>query len=152
MNPNRESYDQTQEIRIPESPPVRKRRSWYLLSGLVLGLVIGLVYAWLVNPIVYSHATPAGMQADDQDSYRSMIAQVYTVTGDLDRAKLRLAVLEDDNPVFALGSQAQRCMAEGNTEEARSLALLASALQSDAPTNATDPVSTQTLDFSTSTP
>jgi hypothetical protein len=152
MNPNRESYDQTREIRIPESPPVRKRRSWYLLSGLVLGLVIGLIYAWLVNPIVYSHATPAGLQADDQDSYRSMIAQVYAVTGDLDRAKLRLAVLEDDNPVFALGSQAQRCMAGGNTEEARSLALLASALQSDTPTNAPDPVSTQTLDFSTSTP
>ena len=155
MTPARDNFDQTREIRVYEPPPKRKKGIWYLLTGLLLGLVIGLVYAWLVNPVVYTHSTPSGLQEDHRDTYRSMIAQAYATTGDLERAQLRLAVLEDDNPVYALGSQAQRCMAEENPEEARALALLASALQSGAPaapTATTEPIPTQTLDYTTPIP
>jgi hypothetical protein len=120
--------DDTRETRI--TPPERAKRSpWYLLTGAVLGLILGLVYAWLINPVVYESSTPGTLGEADKDFYRAMIAQVYDVTGDLGRASLRLALLEDPDPVFALGAQAQRALAAGREGDAHALALLASALQ-----------------------
>jgi hypothetical protein len=120
--------DDTRETRItPQAPP--KRSPWYLLTGAVLGLILGLVYAWLINPVVYESSTPGTLGEADKDVYRLMIAQVYEATGDLGRASLRLTVLEDPDPVYALGAQAQRALAAGREGEAHALALLASALQ-----------------------
>jgi hypothetical protein len=152
MTHNQENDAYMREIRVPEPQPERKRGGWYLLNGLILGMLIGLVYTLLINPVIYTHSTPATLQAEDKAAYRSLIAQVYAVTEDLERAQLRLALLEDDNPVYTLGTQAQRCMAEGNITEAQALALLASALQSTDPTAVPSPVPTQTLDFTPSTP
>ena len=142
----------TQEIQVPDPQPKRKRGSWYLLTGLIIGLIFGLVYAWIINPVIYTHSTPATLQEVDKDSYRSLIAQAYAATSDLERAQLRLALLEDENPVYALGTQAQRCVAEGNMSEAQALALLASTLQSMDPTATTEPIPTQTLPIITLTP
>ncbi len=152
MTPGWENDDYTQEVQVPEPPSERKRGSWYLLTGLIIGLIFGLDYALLVNPVIYTHSTPATLQEEDKDSYRILIAQVYSATGDLDRAQLRLALLDDENPVYALGAQAQRSVAEGNTTEARALALLASALQSTVTTATTEPISTQTLPIITLSP
>ena len=120
--------DDTRETRItPEEPP--KRSPWYLLTGVVLGLILGLVYAWLINPVIYESSTPGTLGEADKDFYRVMIAQVYETTGDLERASLRIALLEDPDPVYAMGAQAQRALAAGREGEAHALALLASALQ-----------------------
>ena len=120
--------DDTRETRItPQGPPKRSR--WYLLTGAILGLILGLVYAWLINPVVYESSTPGTLGEADKDFYRATIAQVYAATGDLDRALLRLTLLEDPDPVYALGAQAQRALAAGRETEAHALALLASALQ-----------------------
>jgi len=107
-----------------------KRGSWYLLVALVLGVVLGLIYTWVVDPVVYETALPSTLNEEDKDSYRLMIAQVYAATGNLERAELRLEVLEDNNPIYALGAQAQQFMAEGRVNDAQALALLASDLQS----------------------
>ncbi|MFW5714158.1 MAG: cellulose-binding protein, partial [Brevefilum sp.] len=63
------------------------------------------------------------------------------------------------DPVFALGAQAQQSLAEGQTEEAHALALLASALQGGGsvpadpmPTGTPSPVPTRTLPVNTPTP
>ena len=118
----------TQEVRT--SPQPRQKSSpLYLLTGLILGLILGLMYAWVINPVIYENTVPASLGDADKDFYRSTIGQVFAVTGDLERAFLRLTLLEDPDPVYALGVQAQRVLAEGQDEEARALALLASALQ-----------------------
>jgi len=131
---------------------------------LILGLVVGLAYAWLINPVIYGDSTPATLAAEDKDHYRSMIAQVYALSGDFQRASIRLELLEDLHPVYALGGQAQQALAAGFEHEARALALLASTLQNSitqkkAPTNlspiSTEPppgVPTQTLPVPTATP
>jgi hypothetical protein len=156
----------TRKLRVQSDPsepnahvPEPKQGSWYLLTGLVLGLAFGLVYAWLVNPAIYQHVTPASLAPTFKDSYRSLIAQTYAATGNLERATHRLALLEDPNPVFALGAQAQQALADGQAEEAHALALLASALQGDAtmeagpiPTATLPPVPTRTLPINTPTP
>lgn len=122
--------EETKILPITPKPP-EKRSSWYLLTGLILGLMLGLLYAWLVNPVVYENTTPATLQKTYKDAYRSTIARVFAATGDLERARQRLDLLEDADPIFSLGKQAQQAQADGNMEEALSLALLASALQSE---------------------
>ena len=105
--------EDTHEISVT-TPTSQKRSSWYLLTGIILGLILGLAYAWLINPVIYKSGPPAALGEVDKDFYRVTIAQVFWVTGDLERASLRLVLLEDPDPVDALGAQAQRALATGN--------------------------------------
>jgi len=111
------------------------RGPWYLLTGLVLGAVIGLLYAWAVQPVQYTNTTPASLRPDFKDQYRALIAAAYLADGDLVRAKARLALLNDADVYRSLAEQAQRTLAEGSDpEEARALGLLAVALGQPPPT------------------
>ena len=112
-----------------ELPTTPKRGGWYLLFGLILGLILGLVYTWVINPVIYETTAPSTLSEADKDTYRLMIARVYASTENYERAILRLEILEDSDPVFALGTQAQHLQAAGNPDDAHALALLASAIQ-----------------------
>jgi len=124
--------DQTQELRIT-SPSEEKRHHWYLLTGLIIGIAAGLIITWLLFPVVYQDTLPASLSPAYKEIYRSTIAQVFTATGNLERAVSRLALIEDEDVIFALGAQAQRALADGQEKEARALALLASEIQAVIP-------------------
>ena len=146
---------ETKKLKIqPTSHP--NQGSWYLITGLVIGLILGLAYTCLLNPVIYENSRPASLSEGDQDIYRATIAMVFAETGHLERAISRLALLEDVNPVLALGAQAQQALADENHTEAYALALLASALQSHQaepqPTDTPCLVPTQTLPLITPTP
>jgi len=102
------------------------RGPWYLLTGLVLGLAFGLVYAWVIAPVQYVDTTPASLRADFKEQYRALIAVAYLSNGELDRAKARLKLLNDIDPGQQLAVQAQLAQTSGAPEsEVRGLALLA---------------------------
>jgi len=105
------------------------RGPWYLLTGLILGFLVGLFYAWAIQPVEYVDTIPGSLRADFKDKYRVLIASAYTSQSDLVRAKARLELLGDQDIFRVLAEQAQRTLAEdGSSEEARSLGLLAIAL------------------------
>jgi hypothetical protein len=105
-------------------------RRWYLLTGLLVGLGLGLLVAWVLYPVQYINSSPYSLGASAKEGYRSMIAQAYLADGDLERARQRLALLKDTSPVQVLADQAQRLVAKnGSPQEARALALLAADLQ-----------------------
>ncbi len=136
----------------PEESLDEKRGSWYLLTGLILGLIIGLAYTWWISPVEYHETAPSTLKDNYKDHYRSIIAQVYAATGNLTRAQSRLALLQDQNPIAALASQAQQVLASSGSEnEARALAMLAAALEIQNQTGTPEPA-TATLDRSTATP
>jgi hypothetical protein len=134
----------------------RGRGPWYLITGFVLGAVLGLAYAWVVDPIEYLDTAPISLRADFKDEYRALIASAYVANGDLARAESRLALLGDGDPARVLAEQAQRAMAEGQSpQNAQALGLLAiavgqglipvpvTAIPSDTPSSnpsSTDPV------------
>ncbi len=106
-----------------------ERGSWYLLTGLILGIVLGLLYSWIIAPIEYVDTIPDTLRSDYKDSYRLTIGLAYQSTGDLARAQARLNLLGDEDHALALAEQAQRHLAEGGTaEEAQALADLAAVL------------------------
>ena len=105
------------------------RGHWYLLTGFVIGIVLGLVYAWLIVPRERQDTSPASLQAEFKDQYRAMIASAFVATGNLPRAEARLALLADDDVIQVLAAQAQRTLGEGKSPlEAQALGLLAVAL------------------------
>ena len=111
-----------------------ERGPWYLLTGLVIGIVLGLVYAWVIQPVKYVDTPPFSLRQDFKDRYRALIAAAYLANNDLVRAQARLELLRDENPFRTLSEQAQRTLAENGTlDEARALGLLAVALSQASP-------------------
>lgn len=106
-----------------------KRGPWYLLTGVVIGIVLGVLVGWAIPPGQDANTTPATLRSDFKDEYRYMIAAAYSATGNLVRARARLALLTDADSVKALGDQAQRMLANNTAPEVvRSLADLSEAL------------------------
>lgn len=89
------------------------RDLWHLPLALLLGFGIGLVISWVIAPLEVTNTTPALLRDDFKAEYRALVAAAYTSTGDLERAKERLAPLNDADIIVALEQQAQRDVAEG---------------------------------------
>ncbi len=108
-----------------------KRDGWMWLLALLAGFGLGLVYAWMVAPVRYVNTVPTTLRSDFKDQFRAAIAASYSATHNLDRAKARLALLGDADPVQALTAQAQRMLASGASfDSIRQVAALASDLKS----------------------
>ena len=112
-----------------------KRVLWVLLLALLFGLGLGLVYAWVISPTRIVDSEPIALRADFKDHYRSAIAAAYAGTGNITRARARLSLLGDPNPIEALNAQAQRLIASGEIQQADQVAALASALESGSVTS-----------------
>jgi len=65
---------------------------------LIIGIGVGLVYGWVINPVKYVDTTPAKLRSDYQTDYILMVAEAFQAEGDLDLAARRLAVLGDSPP------------------------------------------------------
>jgi hypothetical protein len=106
------------------------RSPFYLLTGLVIGIVLGVLYSWLWIPAEALEAHPADLRDDFKDAYRELIARAYTSNSDLGRAEARLALLGDSDPARELAVQAQLSLGqEGASDAARALGILAAHLQ-----------------------
>jgi hypothetical protein len=107
-----------------------QRGPWYLLTGVVIGLVLGLVYSWWIHPVEYVDTPPSSLRGGYKDQYRLMIAYAFAANPDMVRAQERLKLLKDADPQRALTEQAQRILAnEGSEQDARTLGALAAAFQ-----------------------
>lgn len=107
-----------------------KRIPWTILTALLAGFGLGLVYSWVISPLRVIDADPVALRSDFKDSYRAVIAAAYAANGNLSRAQARLTLLNDPDPVEALNAQAQRMLASGDSfQQADQVAALALALQ-----------------------
>ncbi len=106
-----------------------RRGPWFLLTGLLIGLLAGLLYAWLINPVRFVDTAPGLLLPEFKDQYRSMVALAYQANHDLGRAEGRLAQIKETDSIAELTSQAERIRAQGGSEqEATALTNLAIAL------------------------
>jgi hypothetical protein len=118
-----------------------RRGPWYLITGLVVGLLFGLLYTWVISPSRLVDTSPDRLAPAFKEHYRSMIALAFESNADLGRARGRLQLLKDEDPAAALSAQAQRILAQGGSpQEARALAALAAAMGGQVPAQPVEPV------------
>lgn len=131
-----------------------RRSPIYLITGLILGVALGILYTWVLVPVETIETQPIDLRADFKDAYRVLIARAYQSNYDLDRAEARLALVGDEDPVRALSVQAQLTLGEeGQENAARALGLLAAAIQGNPPSNTDNPVQSATpAELSNTTP
>jgi len=76
---------------------------WTLfLLVIIVGLALGLVYGWVVNPVSFQDTTLNSLRIDYKTDYALMVAEVYHQENDLDWALNRLTLLEDPTPLASV--------------------------------------------------
>ena len=66
--------------------------------ALALGIALGLVYGWVIDPVQYTDVTPDALRIDYQTDYVLMVAEAYHAEQDPALASRRLAVLGSQPP------------------------------------------------------
>jgi hypothetical protein len=88
---------------------VRIIRIFWFLVAIILGLVGGMYYGWIVNPVKYVNTTPDSLRYDYKTDYVLMVAEVYQNEQNLTLAARRLSLMGSDSP----GRLVQRSIASG---------------------------------------
>ena len=70
----------------------------FSLIALGIGIGLGLLYGWEINPVQFVDTTPASMRADYRADYVLMVAEAYHADQNTDLAVRRLAVLGGSSP------------------------------------------------------
>ncbi len=87
-----------------------ERGPWYLLTGLVIGVILGLVYSLKFDPVVFESTAPLSLNSEAKDNYRALIAAAFAANGNLVEAQARLNLLGDQNTARTVALQAQRAV------------------------------------------
>ncbi len=81
-------------VRVP--PATGGRRWFFIVAGIVVGLIIGLpVLGWLVFPVEWVNASPADLTAGFQQEYVQLVADSYALNQDAGLARSRIGFLGD---------------------------------------------------------
>jgi hypothetical protein len=109
-----------------------KRWGWLIPLMLLAGIGMGILYSWIIAPVRYVDTSPDSLRADFRDDIREAIAASYAATGNMERARARLAYLGDADPAQALNAQAQRMLTAGaQSDSVEQVARLAADLESE---------------------
>ncbi len=116
------------------------RGPWYLLTGLLIGLMIGVSIALIFYPVKFIDTAPDALSDTNKDIYRALIAIAFQSDQDIGRANARLNLLNDSDNVNVMEAQAQRLLANGeSSEEAQALAHLAIIIDKQIPKSSPTP-------------
>lgn len=73
---------------------------WFkFILAILTGIILGLVYGWVINPASDSSVTPEGLRIDYRTDFVLMIAEAYQLDGNLDNAIARLNSLGGPSPL-----------------------------------------------------
>ena len=86
---------------------------WFpILIAVPLGITLGLVYGWVIDPVQYTDITPDALRIDYRTDYVLMVAEAYHAEQDPALAAQRLAVLGSEPPAV-IAREAYRLCAPG---------------------------------------
>lgn len=105
------------------TPDPDRRRRGLTLAGLVIGVVIGLslglVYAWEINPVVQTDISPWQLNTDGQTKWLIAVSVAWAHDGDLVLAANRLNELHWSDQTFQKVAQAACDLARGSDAQSQ---------------------------------
>jgi hypothetical protein len=81
-----------------------------------LGVAIGLVYGWILQPAQFLDTTPASLRSDYRADYVLMVAEAYHESADGDLARRQLAVFGADPPALICAHALQTARQAGYSQ------------------------------------
>lgn len=115
---------------VAQSRTMSPRLARFLI-GLVIGLALGLGYAWRIQPVAYYDTAPDSLRQDYRVDYVLMVSQSYQADGDMQLALLRLAALGPQPPGDIVDDAIAFAVANGFVQQDReALSRLAEDLRS----------------------
>lgn len=97
-------------------------------TGILVGLVLGIVVGWWLWPVTYTNTAPAALREDYRNDYVLMTAAAFEADHDLQKALSRLENLDPDDPVAPVAELAHTLIDNGGSrQDITRLALLARA-------------------------
>jgi hypothetical protein len=98
----------------------------YLFTGIVIGILLGCLIAFVVLPVRYIDTSPTTLSESQKSVYRALIGRAYLYEADSGRAFSRLALLNETDLQSVIVAQSQQLAASGgDPDSARGLSLLA---------------------------
>ncbi|NJN80205.1 MAG: hypothetical protein HC797_06910 [Anaerolineales bacterium] len=105
-----------------------------IIIALTVGIAIGLIYGWVVDPIEYVDVTPNILREDYRVDYVLMTAEAYQSDFDSENAARRLAILGSEPPAEITASALDYAKRNNFTPtEIESLQALLTAMQTYQP-------------------
>ncbi|HCB01636.1 MAG TPA: hypothetical protein DEP19_04560 [Anaerolineae bacterium] len=105
-----------------------------IIIALAIGIVLGLIYGWVVDPIEYVDVTPNILREDYRVDYVLMTAEAYQKDFDSETAARRLAILGSESPATITANALEYAIANNFTEtEIQYLQTLLTAMQTYSP-------------------
>ncbi len=100
-------------------------------SGILIGLILGLIIGWGLWPVTYTRTTPEFLRQDFRDDYMAWVAREYAASGDVAAARDRLGLdyWKKEDPIAVLQSLAQ----QRGGQDQRNIDALVAELQQTAP-------------------
>jgi hypothetical protein len=69
-----------------------------IIIAIGVGITIGMIYGWAIDPIEYTDVTPNILRADYRADYVLMVAEAYQTEQNSDTAARRLAIIGSEPP------------------------------------------------------
>jgi hypothetical protein len=99
------------------------------IIGLAIGLSLGLLYTWVIEPVELINTYPALLRTDYRRDWVRLAALSYVADGDLERTRARLDGIAQNDIINVMQALIEEYAAAGHSAETlRSLTTLAQAL------------------------
>ena len=87
------------KIRSPLSAEHLMSRWIRFVIIIIVGIGLGLLYGWLIDPVDYVDTTPTTLKSDYKTDFVLMVAEIYGRDQNAEAAVIRLTYLGDPSPV-----------------------------------------------------
>ena len=79
-----------------------RRGPFYLITGLLIGLALGFIYGWVINPARYIDISPQSLHEDQKKQYLLLVAESYQASEDIGRSYARIKQMVDPVDIDSL--------------------------------------------------
>jgi len=111
-----------------------------IILAAIIGIALGLIYGWVIDPVEYVDVTPNILRADFRADYVMMVAEAHQSGQDSETSAKRLAMLGSESPAQIVTSTLEYANKNGFTQnEILLLQELMTAMQTYQPQGATGP-------------